>query len=146
MLSRFSRQLPLLLTVCVSVTMLPSLLGDIFPPYSSMRQGRWFSLTPEDQEIAMKTKISEQPDGCWGVPAEGWSSNTQHLPPDLPPVPDMSSPVPRQSRRDRKSSSLISAGEFVTPPDKFKRRRSISKEVLLLISYFEVKVLSIIFF
>ena len=122
----------------MSLTMLLPLPGDIFPPYSSIRQGRWFSLTPEDQEIAMKTKISEQPDGCWDVPSEGWSSNTQHLPPDLPPVPGMSSPGPRQSRRDRKRS--ISA-DFAIPQDKFKRRRSISKEVLFLIAYFEIKVL-----
>jgi hypothetical protein len=36
-----------------------------------------------------------------------------------PPVLKMSSPGPRQSGRDRKSSSLISAGEFATPQDKF---------------------------
>jgi len=111
--------------------------GEIFPK-GRIRQGKWFSLTLEEQEEFMKTKMSEQPYACWNVPIGGWKSNTEHLPEVL--APEILSPSePRVSPRNRRSSpsslNLTAApAEYVTPSQVPKRRRSISKEVLCLIS------------
>jgi len=102
--------------------------GEIFPK-GSIRQGKWFSLKPEEQEKYMKTKVSEQPHGCWDVPNGGWKSNTQHL----PEAPEILSPGPRVSSRDRRSPSLTA--EYVTPPQGPKRRRSTSREVFSPMSF-----------
>lgn len=91
MLCHSSRQFPLLSPLYVSLTTSPLLPGDIFSP---LQQHSSRPVVFIEDQLAMTTKISEQPDGCWDVHAICWSSNTQHF----PPVPEMSSPGPRQSR------------------------------------------------
>ena len=85
-------------------------------------------MTLAEQDELMKTKMSEQPDGRWDVPCEGWSSNIQHLPKMLDS--EIVSPGPRVSNRIRRNSSSSPVGDNMgTPEGDCKRRRSTSSGV-----------------